>query len=202
LTLGCGIGALGQIRTGDDCAPGDHDCTVTGLQAPLAVGASMRPSVGAELRGSGSPSLTIWSAAPDVITVLDGRITAHREGVSALVVAMRDGTAVDFVHVWTRTPDRIELHGVSPNGDDLGELRDTVELVRGESLHILPRPYADAQHLLGDAAARWEVEPPLVDVLRDGSKGRRRLVARKPGRARLTVMSLELAQTLDLVVHP
>ena len=174
---------------------------MSGLEAPLATGATMRPVVRTELRGSGAPSLALWSAAPDVISVSEGRITGQREGVSAIVMSMRDGTAIDFVHVWVRTADRIQLHRMSPGGDDLGELRDAIELMPGESVRVLPRPYADAQRLLGEGDSQWRVDPPLVDVLRDGAVGRRRLVAKRPGKATLTVSSLGVSSALELVIH-
>ncbi len=199
---GCGTGALAQSRTGDDCGPTDDSCIMAGLGAPLAVGASTRPAVQTQLRGSGTPSLALWSAAPDVITVDGGMITGHKRGVSAIVMAMDDGTAIDFVHVWVSEPDRIELHRLAIDGTDLGELRDTVELVAGESLRLAPRPYAGAQRLLGEGDSEWRVEPPLFDVLRDGASARRRLVARAPGQAKLSVTSLGVRTTLDLVVHP
>lgn len=199
---GCGAGALGQSHTGDDCAPGDQDCVMAGLGAPLAVGATTRPAVQTQLRGSGTPSLALWSAAPDVLTVHRGLITGQKRGVSAIVMAMDDGSAIDFVHIWVREADRIELHRLAIDGNDLGELRDTVELVAGESLRIAPRPYADAQRLLGEGTSEWRVEPPLCDVLRDGATSRRRLVARAPGQAKLHVTSLGVSATLDLVVHP
>jgi hypothetical protein len=200
--LGCGAGALGQSRTGDNCSPTDQDCVMAGLGAPLAVGATTRPAVRTQLRGSGAPSLSLWSAAPDVIAVEDGRITGKRDGVSALVMSMDDGSAIDFVHVWVRAADRIELHRIATDGADLGEIDDTIELVAGESLRIAPEPYADAQRLLGAGPSEWRVEPALCDVLRDGAPARRRLVARSPGQATLTVSSLGVSAKLTLVVHP
>ena len=201
--VGCGsMGSLGQSRTGDDCAPGDNDCMMSGLGAPLAVGATATPTVRTQLRGTGAPSLALWSAAPDILTVNNGDITGHREGVSGLVMAMDDGSAIDFVHVWVKSPDRLQLHRITEDGRDLGEVRDTVELIAGESIGIAPRPYARAQRLMGEGASTWEVEPPLADVLREGRPGSRRIVARNEGAATVTISSLGLSSTLQLVVHP
>jgi hypothetical protein len=199
---GCGgMGALQQTNTSDDCPPGDTHCNMAGLSAPLAVGATTRPSVQTQLRGTGTPSLALWSAAPDILSVRDGDITGHQPGVSALVMSMTDGTAIDFVHVWVEQPERLQLHRLSAEGSDLGEVRDTIELVAGESIRIAPRPYAAAQRLIGEGPTEWTVAPPLADVLREGAHGRRRLVARHPGQATITVSSLGLSSTMQIVVH-
>lgn len=201
LLAGCGAGGLGQSRTGDDCSPGDADCVMSGLSAPLAVGASTTPTIRTELRGSGAPLLRLWSAAPSIMRVEQARIVGVAEGVSALVMAMDDGTAIDFVHVWVARPDRLEMHRVGPDGGDLGTVRGLVELVEGESLRVLPQPYAASHRLLGEGDTDWVVDPPIADLLQEGAPGRRRLLARAPGQATLTVSSLGLTSTVELVVH-
>jgi hypothetical protein len=76
-----------------------------------------------------------------------------------------------------------------------------MELVIGESLWLRPESYADAQRLMGDGEAGWRVEPAIAQVLRDGSVGRRRLLARAPGTARVSVETLGQRAELDLVIH-
>ncbi len=198
----CGMGNLGQSHTADDCAPDDVSCLMRGLGAPLAVGATASPTIATRLRGSGAPSLHLWSAAPSVMTVRDHTITGVSDGVSGLMMAMDDEVVIDFVHVWVKTPTRIQLHRFDSTGRDLGELNDRIELLAGESVRLAPRPYAGAQALLGEGPAEWRVEPPIATIMREGARGRRRLLARRPGKAVVTVSSLGQYATFDLVVEP
>lgn len=200
-TAGCGTGALRQMRTGDDCATGDQGCMMAGLSAPLAVGASLRPSMHTQLRGSGAPSLAMWSVAPDIMTVENDRIVGQREGVSALVISMSDNAAIDFVHVWVKRPDRLQLHRLDEQGADLGDVRDTIELLAGESVRLAPHAYAASQRLLGEGDTKWQVNPPIARVMRDGRPGRRRLVGTRAGNAIVTVTSLGLNSTFNLRIH-
>ena len=198
----CAMGALGQSHTADDCAPDDASCIMRGLGAPLAVGATTSPTIATRLRGSGAPSLRLWSAAPSIMTVRDHTITGTGDGVSALLMATDDDVVIDFVHVWVKQATRLQLHRFDGDGRDLGEVRDRVELLRGESVRLAPRPYADAQALLGEGPAEWTVDPPIATVMREGALGRRRLVARLPGEAVVTVTSLGQHTTMTLVVEP
>jgi hypothetical protein len=200
-TTACGTGALGQTRVAEECGPDDNTCLMAGLGAPLAVGASLRPTISAQLRGSGAPSLHLLSASPGVMQA-DGRsITGMRPGIAALMMAMDDGTVIDFVHVWIKPANRLELHQMGVDGSDRGVIDGRMELVVGESLWLRPEGYADAQRLMGDADAEWKVEPPIAQVMRDGSISRRRLLARAAGEAHVHVETLGQATELDLVVH-
>jgi len=174
---------------------------MAGLGAPLAVGATARPTVNTRLRGSGTPSLSLVSASPSVMVAHEHTITGVSPGVSAMMMAMKDGAVIDFVHVWVEAATRLQLHRLAADGSDLGEITDVVELVEGEDIRIAPRPYAGAQRLMGEGPAAWRVDPPLAAVLRDGTPGRRRLVARTPGAATVTIDSLGLKSTLQIVVH-
>ncbi len=202
MTIGCGGGAVGQLRVGADCAEGDQSCMMSGLSAPLAVGASLRPALRTTLRGSGSPAIAMWSAAPSILSVEGSRIIGQQEGVSAVIMKLDNGAAVDFVHVWVKRPDRLQLHRKRLNAaHDLGEVRDAIELVVGENLWLTPRAYAQSQPLLGEGPTQWQVEPAIAQVLRDGRPGMRRLRASRAGQATVTVTSLGLSTSFQLSVH-
>ena len=198
---GCGAGAMGQAVMARDCGPNDTRCVLGGLDAPLAGGAVTRPAVTVRMRGSAAPSLRLVSTRPDVLEAANGVLIGKAKGVAAVLVASEDGTVLDFLHVWVNAPTRLELHGVTPDGSNLGTLGDSVDLLAGESLTVQPHAYLDAQELLGEADGTWVVEPPIAEVLHTGKPGTRRLLAKEPGQASVKITMLGLDVSLRLVVH-
>ena len=193
---GCGGGgALAQGRVGDADDPKRSD-----LDAPLAVGSMYRPELKLELQGGGVPALVLDSPRSHIVSVRDGTLFARAPGLAAVLAKMPDGTVIDFLHVWVEAPTRITLHRFSVDFTDLGAVTAPVDLVVSESVILTPRIYANAQRLAGSAESSWQVEPPLLTVLRDGVPERRRLVARTPGRAKVTVSMLGRSTSIDVRV--
>jgi hypothetical protein len=201
LLAGCGMGAMGQSVMSRDCGPNDTRCVLSGLDAPLAVGARLKPAVTLHSKGSGSPLLRLLSTRPDVVEADGGVLTGKGKGVAAVLVANDDGVVLDFLHVSVSAPTRLELHGLGADGSSLGVLSATVELLVGEGLYLQPHAYVEAQELLGDADGTWTVDPPIADVLRTGKPDLRRLLAKEPGQAAVKVSTLGLESSLRLVVH-
>src|SRR6188472_2843414 len=111
---GCG-GGLAQARLTE----GDGS-KASELNAPLAVGASMEPKVQLALQGTASPSIRLVSTRPSVLGV---------ENVAALLITTGRGEVLDFYHVWVEAPTRVALQLVDAQGEDLGEVREGIDLL-------------------------------------------------------------------------
>jgi hypothetical protein len=83
---GCGVGAMGQSVMARDCGPNDTRCVLSGLDAPLAVGAKTKPMVSLRMRGSAAPSLRLVSTRPDVVEAANGLLIGKSKGVAAVLV--------------------------------------------------------------------------------------------------------------------
>jgi hypothetical protein len=200
LLAGCG-GGMGQMTT---VARGAADKGGLGsaLDAPLAVGAEVRPEFKFSIAGAAAPTTHLLTARPDMLAVKDGLLVGVKPGVVAVLVATEGDTVIDFLHVSVRAPDRLALHGIDQGGVDLGPLTERLELVSGESMRLVPHVYAGPERLVGVATSTWTVEPPIAAVLKEGLPNRIRLVARSPGEATVTVNMLGKSSTLKLRVVP
>ncbi len=70
-------------------------------------------------------------------------------------------------------------------------------------LTLVPTLWNGAQQLSGESAATWTVTGDATfSILRDGASDRRRLRARTPGKAQLTVAMGDAKTTLDVEVVP
>ena len=194
-------GALGQTQASPQCAPSDLVCAVGGIDAPLATGASLPINVSITSQGSASPPLTFVSADPAIFTVSGVHIDGISPGVASLLV-MTGGSVVDFFHVWVQGADALRLHRHTAEGVEVGDLPERVQLLIGDELFLSAEPYAGAQRLLGHTETAWTADAEIVQLLEDGSRNRRRLVARAAGTTTLHVTALDQTATLDLEVLP
>ena len=193
-----GPGALHQATLVGQCAPTDAACSRRHPQAPIAIGTHFHPEVEVDLAGTTMPMLRLESAAPDVIAVEDGTLIAKGAGTSAVLISTDDGSVVDFVHVWAAPATKNTL--ARRDGE---RVSDALALAVGEDVTLVPTLWNGAQRLAGDAEVAWTVsaQGPL-EVMRDGTPERRRLRARTPGKATLTVALGETKTTLDVEVVP
>jgi hypothetical protein len=178
------------------CAESDAACSRRQPLAPLAVGARFHPEVTAELAGTTVPALRLESAAPDVIAVDGDALLARSPGASAVLISTDDGSVVDFIHVWAEPVTSITL--ARRDGE---RVENSVGLAVGEDLALVPTAWNGAQRLAGDIQAKWSLtgDAHLV-VLPDGAGDRRRLRARGPGKATLTVAIGDAQTSLELEV--
>jgi hypothetical protein len=180
------------------CAAGDEACARRHPMAPIAVGAHFHPEVTAEIAGNTAPSLMLESAAPDIIAIEDGALVAKQPGTSAVLMSTDNGSVVDFVHVWAAPVTRLTL--AKRDGDRIG---GAIGLAVGEDVTIQPALWNGAQKLAGEATLSWKVSnETAVSVLHDGSSDRRRLRARAPGKATVTVAFGDQSATVDIEVVP
>lgn len=180
------------------CADDDVACSRRHPLAPIAIGARFHPEVSTELAGTTTPNLHLDSAAPDVVAVDGGALVARRAGASAVLISTDDGSVVDFVHVWVAPVTRITL--ARRDGDRVG---GTLGLAVGEDVTLVPALWNGAQRLAGDADAVWTVSATgSIALLRDSSADRRRLRARAPGTATVTVALGDAKASIDVEVVP
>jgi hypothetical protein len=186
LSAACGTGALGQSRTLEG-----RGRAADPLSAPLALGASFSPEIVVTTQGSAPPALDLLSVRPEVVAATGRTLFAKSPGVSAVLIREPNGAVLDLLHVWVAAPTHLAVHRLGGGGEDLGEVRDAIDLVPGDVILLSPRAYAGTQRLAGSAESAWSVDPPgLATVLRDGSTERRRLLAREPGEGMVKVETL------------
>jgi len=195
----CG-GAMGQAVIHDRGA--DKGGLLSSLNAPLAVGASVRPALQLELHGSTPPSTHYISARPEIIAVRDGLLDGRAPGMTALLIANEQNVVLDFIHVWVKPANRLEMHRIDSDGSDMGEVSEPVEMVVGESVRFMPRPYNGSEALAGVATSSWSIEPPIATVLREGLPNRCRILARQAGTATLKVALLGSVASVQVKVMP
>ena len=197
----CGGGAIGQSSLVAQ-PHSDKGGLLSSLDAPLAVGGTVRPEIRIDLKGSTPPPTHMISVRPDILSVDALGVTGRAPGLAALLVATDENVVIDFVHVWVKPADRIELHAIDSSGMDVGELTESVDLAVGESLRIVPRAYAGSQVLSGATSTTWSIEPPIALALKEGLPQRRRILARTPGSTTIRVSALGATKTLTLKVVP
>ena len=180
------------------CAEGDAACSRRHPLAPLAIGAHFHPEVATEIAGTSTPSLRVESAAPEILAVEGDVLVAKQPGASAVLITTDDGSVVDFVHIWVAPVTRITL--ARRDGEHVA---GTVGLAVGEDLTLAPTLWNGAQALSGEAEATWTLTGDATfAMLADGAADRRRLRARTPGTATLTVAMGDVHTTLAVEVVP
>ncbi len=190
------MGGMRQATLAGQCAADDIACSRRHPQAPLAVGTRFHPDVAADIAGTTTPALRLESAAPDLLEVDDGALVARAPGASAVLISTDDGSIVDFVHVWVAPVTRITL--ARRDGE---RIAGAIGLAAGEDVTLVPTLWNHVQRLGGDGDPTWTVsDGAVIDLLRDGSSDRRRLRARAPGKATVTIAFGEVQTSVDVEV--
>jgi hypothetical protein len=198
LAAGCAGGAMKQATIVGQCAEGDAACSRKNPQAPLAIGTRFYPDVSASIDGTTTPNLRLESAIPEILAVEDGALVGKKPGTSAVLITTDDGSVVDFIHVWVSPISKITL--ARRDGDRVG---GAIGLAVGEDITLEPALWFGPQRLAGDAEITWTAsDDKVISVMRDGSTNRRRLRARAPGKAIVTVALGDTQTTVALEVLP
>jgi hypothetical protein len=196
--IGCADdGALDQVSVGTECSPTDFACVTSGLNGPIAVGGVLPLSLDLDTQGTSTSTVSLMSADQNVLKAAGTEVIGAAPGVAALVM-LAEGRAVDFLHVYVVEANRIGIHR-RDGGLELGEILEEVELLVGDEMIVDVEPYRDSQRLLGNKDTTWS-SGPEVTLLRDGSPGRRRIVARAPGTTDLVVDTFGFQKTLHITV--
>lgn len=195
----CGaMGGMRQATLVGQCAKDDAACTRRAPLAPLAIGSHFYPEVSTDIAGTTTPNLRLESAEPGIVAVENGMLVGKAIGTSAVMISTDDGSVVDFVHVWVAPVTSISL--AKRDGD---RIEGSIGLAVGEDLTLVPSLFNGAQKLAGDPDAQWTVDnEAALAVLRDGSSDRRRLRARAPGHAKITVALGSATTSVDVEVVP
>jgi hypothetical protein len=180
----------------------DKGGLLSSLQAPIAVGGSVRPALRLELHGSTPPSTHYVSTRPSIFAVRDGVLEGRAPGMAALLILNDQNVVLDFIHIFVKPANRIELHRIDVDGADMGDVSEPVEMIVGESVRFVPKPYAGSELLTGVATSSWTVDPPIATVLREGLPGRVRILARSAGTATLKVSLLGSVASVHVKVMP
>ncbi len=200
--VGCATdsGGLGQADVSTECSPTDFACVTRGLDGPVAVGGVVPLALDVNIAGTATPTVSLFSGNTDVLKAAGTEVVGQSPGIAALVLLDSEGRAVDFLHVSVATPTRLGFHR-RDTGLDLGELVDDVELLVGDSILVEVEPYVDSQRLLGHGSSDWTAGSAIT-LLKDGAPARRRIVARTPGEATLSVNAFGFDKTLTIRVLP
>lgn len=196
--VGCGGMAMQQ---GSMTSENAKDAQV--VNAPLAVGGTIQPTINMELRGTAAPTLVLVSGRPSIASTENGRIKGEAPGVAAILVTTKEGTVLDFYHLWVEAASRATLHRLDDEGENLGEVMEGIDMLVGESIYLKPKVYYQAQELAGVVPGQWSVDPPIATVMREGMADRRRILARRPGSAMLTVRvaNVKVAVPIEVVAR-
>ena len=84
VALACGTGAMSQTRLMDSSGEGDR--SATGVQGPIAVGASIAPTIDVTVPGSGAPAIELESTRPQVLAIDGQRLVGQAPGVAAVLI--------------------------------------------------------------------------------------------------------------------
>ncbi len=199
LATSCAMGgAMHQATLAGQCAETDVACARRHPMAPIAVGARFYPDVATDVAGTSTPNLRLESAVPGIVAIDGGALVGKQPGASAVLISTDDGSVVDFVHVWVAPVSTITV--ARRDGE---RIAGPLALAVGEDVVLQPALWNGAQRLTGAADVAWTASDPApVAILHDGSPDRRRLKARAPGKATITV-ALGTAQTaIDVEVVP
>lgn len=180
------------------CAADDAACSRRHPMAPLAIGSRFHPDVSTEIAGSTTPNLLLQSADASVLAIEDGVLFAKSSGTSAVLISTEDGAVVDFVHVWVAPVTKITV--ARRDGE---RIDGAIGLTVGEDITLVPTLWNGAQRLAGSGDATWSVNAEgALAMMRDGSSDRRRLRARAPGTATVTVALGEAKTSFEIEVLP
>ncbi len=203
LGVGCGAdgGELGQGGVTGGCDSFASNCSLTGIDHPIAVGASLPVTVESALFAAAGPELTLSSGRPAVLSVAGQTLTANAEGLAPLFIGIADKDAVlDFIHVRAARADNLKFTIALADGTDLQELSTSIELVPNEYIWAEVSPFKGIAPLVGRLPLVWSSSSPAVTVLKTGSSSRVRVIARSPGSAVITASALGLTATFSLEV--
>jgi len=75
-------GALGQTNASAACPPSDLVCAISGIDAPIAQGATLPLDVSVTSDGTTTPPLSFVTANENIFTIEDARLHAKNHGLA------------------------------------------------------------------------------------------------------------------------
>ena len=223
LTAGCGDygggsgigppspGGFGNANVSPECGAFNQACLSSGLDTPLAVGSRLGVGISLEIPGNAGLPIALDSSNPEILSVDDGVATSHAPGLAAVLISGPDEEVIDFNHIWSVEPETLRIVSYTEDGVPLGPVRDVGTVLVQDELLVAVEAITTTQPLIGLFNAQWSVqviedpdnlEEPIISVLDDVVFGLYRIVARRPGTARLLVTALGQETELELEVLP
>lgn len=199
----CGgsAGALGQTQVRAECDPGDAVCLQSSV-APLARGATLALDITSLTQGSAGLDLSLLSADEGVARTQGDAVIGADPGVTAILFLTPDGVVLDFIHLTVAEPTTMVVHRLTDDGEAVAELEGRVQLLVGETFGVSAGLRHQAQDLAGKVSIRWQTDPAIAPLLDSGSPGRKRVLARAPGRTTLVAKAGGLITEIPLEVLP
>jgi hypothetical protein len=198
---GGGGGELGQGDVTANCDGFGAKCGITGIDHPIAVGATLPVTVDSALFGAATPELSLTSGRPSVLKVDGSNVTALHEGMAPLLISVAGTESVlDFTHVRAERADNLQFAIALADGTDLKELSVGIALVPNEYLWAEVAPFKGIAALVGRMPITWSSDSAAVTILKSGASNRVRIVARSGGIATVTATALGLSTTFTIEV--
>jgi len=202
---GCGAdgGELGQGGVSTECDSFGGDCTLGGINHPIAVGATLPVTVDSAVFGASAPELTLASGRESVLTAEGQNITAHSEGLAPIFIGVANGEAVlDFIHVRAERADNLKFAIALADGTDLKEQSTSIQLIPSEYIWAEVSPFKGIAPLVGRMPLQWSSSSAAVTILKTGASNRVRVIARSEGTATVTASALGISATFEVEVLP
>lgn len=216
--IACGGGSVGPPSPGNfgtaelspECGALARACLSRGLDSPIAVGSQLGVGVTFDINGTSGVPASLQTSDPAVLTTAEGVVSAETPGVAVLLIRGPDQRVLDFIHLWTAAAEELRLVRYTDDAEPFGVLGAGGALLAGDELLVNTEAFAGNQPLIGLFPTEWTVEElvpsatgePVVAVIDDLVFGLSRVVARTPGRARLTASALGLETAIELEVLP
>lgn len=198
---GGSTGALGQTQVRAECDPGDVVCLQTSV-APLARGATLALDISSLIQGSAAVDLSLLAADEAVARVDGDAVIGGDPGVTAVLFLTPDGVVLDFIHLTVAEPTALVVRRLTDDGESVAELEGRVQLLVGETFGVSASLRHQGQDLAGKVAIRWQTDPAIAPILDSGSLGRKRILARAPGRTVLQARAGGLITEIPVEVLP
>lgn len=199
-------GSLGSTSVTPECGALNQACLVGGLDAPLARGAALGLGVDYRIAGNSGPPTTLVGINPGVVEVSDAVVIGRSQGLSGILIMDPNEQVVDFIHLWVA--DATELRVIRHNdaGLPIGAVRSSGTVLAGDEILLSLEAFNGTQGLLGLFETVWQIEvmegEEPVALVEDIVFGWFRLLARSPGKVRLTAEALGQSKTIELEVLP
>ncbi|MCW5803042.1 MAG: hypothetical protein KIT31_11705 [Deltaproteobacteria bacterium] len=197
-------GDFNQVQATPECGVLSQACIGQGLNAPIARGSTVDLIVEYRVAGSSGPPIELASANEAVLRPISAtQLAALDEGMSAVLFTGPDREVIDLVHVFVQKPGELRVNRYDAQGDLLGRVQPSSQLLPGDEVLIAVEAYANGQPLLGRYELAYATtDPAAVQILEDPVFGLYRVIARRPGSAKLSFAALGLDVAWDVEVLP
>jgi hypothetical protein len=206
-TTACADPSVGQLAYNEldiPCGEEEAACERDGIDAPIAVGATLPLTLAPSVQGGTGPALRLEAVDERVALVNAAEVTGTGPGVTAILARIPGGDVIDLTHIWVDQARRMTLH-VTRNGViDERALEGRLDLLGSESdeVSFTFKLWSQGRELMGDCKETWTVETDADFILmNEGDLRARRLLLPEDGTGTATVTLTALGFTHTVVVE-